>query len=387
MTFKHIQFEDSVVMRSLEKLAHDKGLIKETPVVKTASINKPTKPASNSLTEKIIFLCSQLRTSGFEKHALEIESKLMAFKQANTLYETSSEKGEDLVGAAHPKGSYKLEGVEGGDLAVIETIVDQQLKNIQMTEKKPTGKLSSNKSILSAVKTVLAQAVSPEMDAKIKELTKSQLAQNINNHILNAYTEYSRVKAIIDDNLTIPISIGWAITFNKARENPTVTNIKNVISLVNNINTNMWARLDGTIYKAIQPGTDKALKYLNNALVYSTYLLTAPDSVPEPAPEKPAPAPAPVVVDEYANFLKKIEKQLSRVSGLESWLQDEGFTQKDREQGGKWIEYFRKTLGSWKNVLSGITDPDQRIEIVKSYESKLTDLIGKMAEFETQMKG
>ena len=180
MTYKHIKFEDSPVMRSLEKLAHSKGLVKDEPVIKTAS-TKNSRPTSNSLVENVLYLCSQLRTSGLESEASELELNLMTYKQANTLYETSSEKGEDLVQRAHPKGSHKLEGVEGGDLALIETIVDQQMKNLKMVDKKPTGKLSNASDILNAVKIVLAVS---------KSDLESQLGQKISfikNRLIQVY--------------------------------------------------------------------------------------------------------------------------------------------------------------------------------------------------------
>jgi hypothetical protein len=66
------------------------------------------------------------------------------------LYETTKEKGEDLVDAAHPKGSHKLEGVDGD--ATVETILDQHSKIVDIINKKPTGKLASSRDIINAVK-------------------------------------------------------------------------------------------------------------------------------------------------------------------------------------------------------------------------------------------
>jgi len=155
MTFKHLKFEDSVVMRSLEKLAHEKGLVKPETITKMASTEKSTAPTSNSLVEKVLYLCSQMRKSGFEKQAIDLEHKLMRYKQANTNYQAFSETGEDLIEQAHPKGSHKLEGIDGNELAIIETIIDQQLKNIKIVEKTPTGKLASY-DIIGAVKKIVA---------------------------------------------------------------------------------------------------------------------------------------------------------------------------------------------------------------------------------------
>jgi hypothetical protein len=63
---------------------------------------------------------------------------------------------------AHPKGSHTLEGVSGD--AVFETIIDQQLKDIKMVEKKPTGKLSNAREIISAVKICLADEINIPFD-------------------------------------------------------------------------------------------------------------------------------------------------------------------------------------------------------------------------------
>lgn len=160
MTFKHVKFEDSAVMRSLEKVAKAKGWATEESLTKTAS-KKTDLSATANFTENILKLCVGLRQSGFNKYADELENKFVAYKQATTLYETSSEKGEDLVDRAHPKGSHHLENVDA-DEAVFETILDQHVKNLKMIDKVPTGKLASSRDILRAVKVVLAQDAEEE---------------------------------------------------------------------------------------------------------------------------------------------------------------------------------------------------------------------------------
>lgn len=150
MTLKHVKFEDSAVMRSLEKLAKEKGLVSEKITKNASAVKKLNLSPSESLTSNIVTLCSGLREAGFHKHAEELEEKFFAYKQAETLYETSKEKGEDLVDEAHPKGSHKLEDVDG-DEAVFETILDQHLKMIKMIDKEPTGKLASSEAIIDSV--------------------------------------------------------------------------------------------------------------------------------------------------------------------------------------------------------------------------------------------
>jgi hypothetical protein len=155
MTFKHVKFEDSPTMRALEKVAKEKGLVKSESLKKEASAKTSLTP-TGSLMENIFKLSSGLREKGMVKEASELEMHYFNYKRAQTLYETSKEKGEDLVDAAHPKGSHKLEGVEGNE-AVIETILDNHLKALKMVEKHPTGKFGTSAEVIGAVRKVLGQ--------------------------------------------------------------------------------------------------------------------------------------------------------------------------------------------------------------------------------------
>lgn len=165
MTFKHIKFEDSPIMRSLEKVAKEKGLVKEPTVLeKIASrpaVKKVDTTPSSSMMDNIFKLCAGMRKQGLVKEAAELESNYFNYKQAQTLYEAHKETGEDVIQFAHPKGSHKLEGVEG-DEATVEDILDKHVKFLNMVEKKPTGKLSSSAHVLSEVKRALGQIQAPK---------------------------------------------------------------------------------------------------------------------------------------------------------------------------------------------------------------------------------
>lgn len=155
MTFKHVKFQDSPTMRALEKFAKDKGLIKPEPLQKSAALAKRADlTPSDNLMDNIFKLCAGMRAQGLEKEAAEVETNYLNYKRAQTLYEAHKEKGEDVIQFAHPKGSHKLEGVEG-DEAVVEDILDKHVKFLQMIEKKPTGKLSNASQVLNAVKVAL----------------------------------------------------------------------------------------------------------------------------------------------------------------------------------------------------------------------------------------
>lgn len=159
MTFKHVKFEDSVTMRSLERLAKEKGW-SQPELLKTAEASQPDYSVSGNVMENILKLCAGLRALGHNKYANELEEKFIAYKRANSLYETSSETGDDVVDQAHPDGSHKVSDVDGD--ATVETIIDQHLKMVEVTNKKPTGKLASHNDILHAVKNVLAQGIGQE---------------------------------------------------------------------------------------------------------------------------------------------------------------------------------------------------------------------------------
>lgn len=144
MTFKHIKFEDSFTMRSLERIAKEKHLIANT--IKNAKVeHRIDLSTSLNLTDNILKLCNGLKQVGMDKYADDLENNFLNYKKAHTLYETSKESGEDLINAAHPQGSHRINDIEGD--AIIETIIDQHLAHLKMIEKKPTGKLSSSQII------------------------------------------------------------------------------------------------------------------------------------------------------------------------------------------------------------------------------------------------
>lgn len=131
MTFKHIDFQSSPVMRSLERVALEKGLIKPDEIKKSAS--KVDLNPSGNLTQDILKLCQGLRLSGFHVVAEEIEKKFISYKKAENL-------SKQILEEAHPEGSHRLKEVAGD--ALVEDLLDQHLAGIKIVEKKPTGKLA-----------------------------------------------------------------------------------------------------------------------------------------------------------------------------------------------------------------------------------------------------
>jgi hypothetical protein len=185
MTFKQSTFDNSPVLREFAKTAQAKGLIKEDPLKKLASkvVEKKIdlKPTAN-LTDNVLKLCAGLRSEGLDSYAAELETNLLSYKRAQTLYDAhNGETGDDLVDEAHPNGSHKMEGIDS-DEAVFETIIDNQLKALKTIEKKPSGKLSSAQ-IIQGVKISLGQANEQELSLQVLE--KVQLAEKIVNDIIN----------------------------------------------------------------------------------------------------------------------------------------------------------------------------------------------------------
>lgn len=143
MTFKHIGFTDSSVMRSLEKVAIEKGLVKPEMITKSAEALVAERDLSptNNFSQDIVKLCSGLRRAGFNKHAEEIEINYINYKKAQTLYETFKETGEDLIDIAHPDGPHVFEDVEGKPKVL--DIVSRQKEIMKIVDKQPRGKLIS----------------------------------------------------------------------------------------------------------------------------------------------------------------------------------------------------------------------------------------------------
>lgn len=264
MTFKHSKFEDSVTMRSLERIAKANGWVKPEPITKSASGVDLTP--SMSLVENVLKLCAGLRQAGFEKYAGELETKLLSYKQAQTLYEVSKEKGEDLVDAAHPKGSHKLENVEG-DEAVFETIVDRHLKMLEKIEKMPTGKLASSRDVIGAVKLVFAQDASAQLTALMAQVRS--LAQQV-------------VKLTESD-----LTVSWSYKAGEISElsnNPTIDNLKKMRDVISQQRTRLkpgglvFTGITEDNWARVSPKLDQMDALVNQGLDLRTKIVNTPQA-------------------------------------------------------------------------------------------------------------
>lgn len=350
MTFKHVKFEDSVTMRSLERLAKEKGLV-ESPVMLKKEASAPDYKISNNLMQNILKLCSGLRALGHNKFANDLEEKFILFKKADKLYGISSEKGEDLIDEAHPKGSYRLEGVEGD--AVIETILDQHLKMVDVVSKKPNGKLASSKNILGAVKTVLGQSntLINENLSILKDSLETILHQYKNQSIL-----------------TRPISDGGASNLLKlvrslAPENLTrVQGFKvkaDLDSLYAHFEPEWFGGVAGdSTWKFMTPYFERAYKAINSI----NKELESKKNIPQPAP---VPTIQPSKEDSaVADFSNQIKKALSLLSIWETAVQsDPENTETDKKNAMSWINKKRDVINFIKSQFEQL-DADAKKESV-----------------------
>lgn len=364
MTFKHIKFGDSVTMRSLERIAIEKGLVSLEPLNKTASsIEKEDYTPSENLMENVIKLCAGLRGLGFEKHANELESKFVNYKRAFNAYETSKETGEDLVDAAHPDGSHTLRDVEGD--AIIETIVDQHLKNVKIVEKTPTGKLASSKDIIRAVKLVLAQ------DVNVVRATYNELKILANNILAIYKNEYrlTRPTSSAGEDLVNLIDKSYEHLDHEAA---TLINVQlsrayndykppmesGPLSLLGGVSAEAWSQM--------KPLFNKAFAAVNEILRQTS------GEVPYKAPVTDKPVPTtPTNVTGFDDQLRNVLVTLSRWSGVIN--SDPENTEADKKAALGWIDAKSSQVKNIKQVLDNteVKDKEQVIPLLSKNLEKI----------------
>lgn len=377
MTFKHVKFEDSAVMRSLEKVAQTKGWTKEEPLKKSAS-NQTDLSAGINLTENILKLCSGLRSRGFDKYADELEDKFIVYKQAQTLYETTSEKGEDLIDAAHPKGSHKLEGVDA-DEAVFETILDQHVKNLKMIEKTPTGKLASSRDVLNAVKIVLAEDSNAMLQAKMNE-TYQRLIKIT--EILKGATSESPAANM--GRLQSVMAIGkWL------KERPvTDKTVKSALAATQNAKASMQY-MDPTerdnLKKQYDAGTldqSKKMQYIISITNYTAWnqIQAEFDAIMAALND------ATKLLQADNALLTKIDTLVKTLGSYKSLLMDDGFTPQDRADGTREINGFIKRLELWKSIFANL-DPETKAQEAPRYMEKVNQTAQEVEQLHKEIIG
>ena len=200
MTYKNTTFDQSPTMLSLEKIAAEKGWLKNDPIKKEAKKKSPEDLLGN-----LVVLCEKLRENGFNNYARDLESKFLLMKTAaskDSCYDVTNETGEDVIENAHQDGSVKLDK-KWSDDGIVETVLDQHKKVLDVIKKMPKGKLSS-KNIINAVKIVLAEDVKTK---SIKDLSNEELDEKIEIFLKGSQRLFNKAFALIKNqgDLTQPL--------------------------------------------------------------------------------------------------------------------------------------------------------------------------------------
>lgn len=347
MTFKHVKFEDSPIMRSLERVAQEKGLVKPSTLTKTAAKTVDLTP-TNSLLDNIIKLCDGLRDRGFQKQADELENNLVNYKKAQTMYETSPEKGEDLVQAAHPKGSHKLEGIDA-DEAVFEDILDQHVKSLEMINKKPTGKLSSAGAI-EAVKKVLANDQKKNFKVVAQATDPEQLEKVITNNVAKILSIMDGVSQLVKNEITFYSDFTRKQEdIKKSAQNTTLDNLQDISSQIDAVSTridpNSWFHYTAGLglsgitqdtWATVQPMLNGAKQLASQAIQARKQILAQRasafrNSINTPAVDAGPAAPPDQVTQKYQDTIHTIgllksriqAKDLPNAAALIDWLDNQ----------------------------------------------------------------
>jgi len=186
---KTYDFDDSPVMRELERLEIAKNGIPECKIEKKASTDE-----SDSLICKLSSLSKSLRKIGKHNEADSLDIKIVKYVTAeNThLYRAHDEDGEDLIDFAHSDGAVKVYDSKGG-YGVVETQITQHKKIVDILNKQPTGKYASN-SFLNEIASILKIANSNADIEKAKDNISdgnkiiSKIVNKIDDSIIGSYS-------------------------------------------------------------------------------------------------------------------------------------------------------------------------------------------------------
>lgn len=358
MTYKHVKFEDSSVMRSLEKVAVQKGLVKPEPMTKMATTTTVNLVPTASLTQNIIKLCGGLRQKGLHTYADELEVQLLNYKRAQTLYETSPEQGKDVIEFAHPQGSHKLEDVES-DEAVFEDVLDQKLKMLEMINKNPTGKLSSLQAI-QAVRVIFAQnQEDQQLQGKIAGLTGK-----INNMI-------AVIDAKTSSELTFSITAAYTDKIRELLKNPTVDNLQAADNLFDRLHARLdpesWfhytmlgtAGLSQDTWAQVEPLITKAKQYIQQALILRTkYTSMQSNELMQIGDETTAPTADPLVAN-YQNLLQDLNQSVLKLNSINS---------PNKDKISSWLSNVVMEVNEKMVALKSNSDPAAKPQFQQYYD-------------------
>jgi len=102
----------------------------------------------NDVKSNVLVLCAKLREDGFERHAANLETKLLSYIKASSaasLYNIQDETGEELLELAHPEGSVEIIPAKD-DNGLMMGQLDQH-KKILLTIKSASFQKDKNRTI------------------------------------------------------------------------------------------------------------------------------------------------------------------------------------------------------------------------------------------------
>lgn len=201
MTYKYTNFKDSHTMRSLEKIAIEKGWVtpKKEDIVKEASVKEDKVSISENTDENLVNLISSLKKSGMVALANELQQDYLQYKKAEAdYYDSEHLDANDMVHEAHPG---KSPNMGKGELSLIENIYEQHekmmsavkavvkkkanVKSAQQTSQNLKDLLSSSIADFITGFDIIYNQFITNIDLKLSEAQKEQgvkeeLIQNIN---------------------------------------------------------------------------------------------------------------------------------------------------------------------------------------------------------------
>jgi len=385
MTFKHGKFEDSATMRSLIKIAEQKGWVQSEPLKKTASTSLDLSPTS-SLTENVLKLCAGLRQSGMHKYADEVEKNFFNYKRASDIYDVSGEEGKDLVDAAHPDGSHKIEGIEGD--AVIETILDQHLKDVEMVNKKPTGKLTNAQDILRAVKVVLADD-QEKMNALMETIRRRA-------NTITALTE-SELSASWS-HFSEPISV--------LTQDPTIDNLKKILKMMSNqayrLKPGLVMGLTEDTWAKVAPQINSIITAASQALTLRTQMqdvagqkllgdeIAGGEKKEAPSEENKTPRMGTDPYPEATKLSQQLEKALGTLRGYKASINsDPDLKDKpaDKAAAIAWLDNKTQQVNTVKSQLAESAGSEEVNNIAPSLLITLQKITSSFAAFQKEWIG
>ncbi len=379
MTYKKIKFEDSAVMRSLEKLAVKNGLIKPDAMKKEAAAKVEGYAPTENLGQNILKLCSGLRARGLGKYAAEVENKFIALKTAESI------EYSNMLNDAHSEGSHKMKDMEGD--ATIETLEDRQKKIQEIVDKTPKGKFAARDAI-NLVKITLGQAaLGPAA------VTEESLTAELNSLMENFVVESHKLQKEVEKEVTFSSDQGWSNIYFWAK-NPTIDHLENIKEHLIRLKRRYAPHLGGATgvtketWSVVGDSFDKLESTIDRALTSRSRLnklrkgkfemnQDAPASsvaVPGVTPAAPAAkVVSPVAIKVKAN-IDVIKRYMAQVSA------DLEMSPKDKNDASNWLKDTGEKFEAQLSAFNLIPDPEKEAGAVNTLKN-ISVLEGRLAKF------